>query len=118
MNKLRAFLLRKFAHAAIAAGPSTFDMAEVLDNGGLCLARLPKGILGEETAQLVGSFIVARTWQAAARRARHCIGPRAPALDGPSLAPKPLAPASRGLAGSAAAAVKSARTSLVALARR
>jgi Type IV secretion-system coupling protein DNA-binding domain len=70
MNKLRAFLLRKFAHAAIAAGPSTFDMAEVLDNGGLCLARLPKGILGEETAQLVGSFIVARTWQAASRRAR------------------------------------------------
>ena len=70
MNKLRAFLLRKFAHAAIAAGPSTFDMSRVLDSGGLCLARLPKGILGEETAQLVGSFIVARTWQAAARRAR------------------------------------------------
>ena len=70
MNKLRAFLLRKFAHAAIAAGPSTFDMGQVLDNGGLCLARLPKGILGEETAQLVGSFIVARTWQAASRRAR------------------------------------------------
>ena len=70
MNKLRAFLLRKFASQAIAAGPSTFDMAGVLDHGGLCLARLPKGILGEETAQLVGSFIVARTWQAAARRAR------------------------------------------------
>jgi hypothetical protein len=70
MNKLRAFLLRKFAHAAIAAGPSTFDMGQILDNGGVCLARLPKGILGEETAQLVGSFIVARTWQAAARRAR------------------------------------------------
>ena len=70
MNKLRAFLLRKFAHAAIAAGPSTFDMAQVLDGGGLCLARLPKGLLGEETAQFVGSFIVARTWQAAARRTR------------------------------------------------
>jgi len=70
MNKLRAFLLRRFARAAIAAGPSTFDMAQVLDGGGLCLARLPKGILGEETAQLVGSFIVARAWQAAARRAR------------------------------------------------
>src|SRR5215472_7798037 len=70
MNKLRAFLLRKFASQAIAAGPSTFDMNDVLDDGGLCLARLPKGILGEETAQLVGSFIVARTWQAAARRAR------------------------------------------------
>src|SRR5215472_4033910 len=70
MNKLRAFLLRRFAHAAIAAGPSTFNMAEVLDNGGLSLPRPPKGILGEKTAQLVGSFIVARTWQAAARRAR------------------------------------------------
>jgi len=70
MNKLRAFLLRRFAKQAIAAGPSTFDMSQVLDGGGLCLARLPKGILGEETAQLVGSFIVARTWQAAARRAR------------------------------------------------
>ena len=70
MNKLRAFLLRKFARQAIAAGPSTFDMAQVLDSGGLLLARLPKGTLGEETAQLVGSFLVARTWQAAARRAR------------------------------------------------
>ena len=70
MNKLRAFLLRRFARAAIAAGPSTFDMSAVLDDGGVLLARLPKGILGEETAQLVGSFIVARTWQAAARRAR------------------------------------------------
>jgi hypothetical protein len=48
MNKLRAFLLRRFARQAIAAGPSTFDMSEVLDSGGLCLARLPKGILGEE----------------------------------------------------------------------
>jgi hypothetical protein len=70
MNKLRAFLLRKFARQAIAAGPSTFDMTGVLDDGGLLLARLPKGILGEETVQLVGSFLVARTWQAAARRAR------------------------------------------------
>jgi hypothetical protein len=70
MNKLRAFLLRRFARQAIAAGPSTFDMSAVLDKGGLLLARLPKGTLGEETAQLVGSFLVARTWQAAARRAR------------------------------------------------
>jgi hypothetical protein len=70
MNKLRAFLLRKFARQAIAAGPSTFDMSAVLDHSGLLLARLPKGTLGEETAQLVGSFLVARTWQAAARRAR------------------------------------------------
>ncbi|MFB8177671.1 type IV secretory system conjugative DNA transfer family protein [Streptomyces sp. NPDC055966] len=69
MNKLRAFLLRDFARRAIAAGPSTFDLAGVLD-GGILLARLPKGALGEETARLLGSFIVAGTWQAAAARAR------------------------------------------------
>ncbi|WP_431953112.1 type IV secretory system conjugative DNA transfer family protein [Actinacidiphila sp. bgisy167] len=69
MNKLRAFLLRDFARRAISAGPSTFDLAQILD-GGILLARLPKGSLGEETARLLGSFIVAGTWQAAAARAR------------------------------------------------
>lgn len=69
MNKLRAFLLRDFARRAIAAGPSTFDLQKVLD-GGILLARLPKGALGEETARLLGSFIVAGAWQAAAARAR------------------------------------------------
>ncbi|WP_338672647.1 DUF87 domain-containing protein [Streptomyces sp. SCSIO 30461] len=69
MNKLRAFLLRDFARRAIAAGPSTFNLSSVLD-GGILLARLPKGALGEETARLLGSFIVASTWQAAAARAR------------------------------------------------
>ncbi|MEV0961237.1 DUF87 domain-containing protein [Streptomyces sp. NPDC049910] len=69
MNKLRAFLLRDFARRAIAAGPSTFDLTSVLD-GGILLARLPKGALGEETARLLGSFIVAGTWQAASARAR------------------------------------------------
>ncbi|WP_226962443.1 TraM recognition domain-containing protein [Streptomyces sp. C8S0] len=69
MNKLRAFLLRDFARRAIAAGPSTFDLGQMLD-GGILLCRLPKGALGEETARLLGSFIVAGTWQAAAARAR------------------------------------------------
>ncbi len=69
MNKLRAFLLRRFVRQAIAAGPSTFTMSQILDHGGLLLARLPKGVLGEETARLLGSFIVAAAWQAASRRA-------------------------------------------------
>lgn len=69
MNKLRAFLLRSFARQAIASGESTFHLADVLD-GGILLARLPKGALGEETTRLLGSFIVAKTWQAAAARAR------------------------------------------------
>ncbi|MGW4365496.1 helicase HerA domain-containing protein [Nocardia takedensis] len=69
LNKLRAFLLRPFVHAAIAGGPSTVDFADVLDNGGICLVRIPKGSLGEETSRLVGSLLVARTWQAVTARA-------------------------------------------------
>ncbi|MEV6602744.1 DUF87 domain-containing protein [Kutzneria sp. NPDC051319] len=69
MNKLRAFLLRPFVRDAIAGGHSTVDMSEVLD-GGICLVRIPKGSLGEETTRLVGSLVVARTWQATTGRAR------------------------------------------------
>jgi hypothetical protein len=70
MNKLRAFLLRPFVKEAIAGGRSTVDMAKVLDEGGICLVRIPKGSLGEETTRLVGSLVVARTWQATTARAR------------------------------------------------
>ncbi len=69
MNKLRAFLLRPFVRDALTAGPSTVDMARVLD-GGICLVRIPKGSLGEETTRLVGSLVLARTWQASTARAR------------------------------------------------
>ncbi len=70
MNKLRAFLLRPFARTVVAAGPSTVDMGGVLDRGGICLVRLPKGTLGEDATRLLGSFVLARTWQAATARAR------------------------------------------------
>lgn len=69
MNKLRAFLLRPFVRDALAGGHSTVDMSAVLD-GGICLVRVPKGSLGEETTCLVGSLVVARTWQATTGRAR------------------------------------------------
>ena len=69
MNKLRAFLLRPFVRDAIAGGHSTVDMNTVLD-GGICLVRIPKGSLGEETTRLIGSLVVARAWQATTGRAR------------------------------------------------
>jgi hypothetical protein len=69
MNKVRGFLLRPFVRAAIAGGPSTVDMDVVLNRGGICLVRIARDALGMETARLVGSIVVARTWQAATRRA-------------------------------------------------
>ncbi|MFJ4790043.1 type IV secretory system conjugative DNA transfer family protein [Streptomyces sp. NPDC088794] len=75
MNKLRGFLLRPFVRDALAGGPSTVDMDQVLD-GGICLVRIAKDALGTETAHLMGSIVVARTWQAATRRARIPQGKR------------------------------------------
>jgi hypothetical protein len=49
---------------------SSFDMSTVLDRGGILIARLPKGQLGEDTARLMGSFVFASVWQAATARAR------------------------------------------------
>ncbi|MEV6495772.1 type IV secretory system conjugative DNA transfer family protein, partial [Actinoplanes sp. NPDC051633] len=69
LARLRAFLLRDFVRRTLGAPQSSFDMRRVLD-GGILLARLPKGQIGEETCRLMGSFIVASAWQAATGRAR------------------------------------------------
>ena len=69
LNKLRAVLLRPFVRRTLASGPSTIDMHSILD-GGICLVRLPKGSLGEDSSRLLGSFLLARVWQTATHRAR------------------------------------------------
>jgi hypothetical protein len=69
MNKLRAFMLRDFVRRVVGRPGAGFDMGRALD-GGVCLVRVPKGVLGEDTARLLGSFVVAKVWQAATHRAR------------------------------------------------
>jgi len=75
LNKLRAFLLRDFVAQTVAREQSTVNLRKALD-GGILLVRLPKGVLGDETARLLGSFIVAAIWQAASERARSAQGVR------------------------------------------
>jgi hypothetical protein len=77
MNKLRAFLLRDFARKVVGRPHSSFDMRGILD-GGICLARFPKA-MGEDTSRLLGSFVVAKVWQAAISRARLSPAQRRPA---------------------------------------
>lgn len=69
MNKLRAFLLRGHVRAIVGQANPKLDIDSLLSDGGLLLARIPKGTLGEETSRLLGAFVVARVWQAAMRRA-------------------------------------------------
>lgn len=68
LYKLRAFLLRPAVREIVDAPTSTLDVGRLLD-GGLLLVRVPKGLLGEDTARLLGSFVVAKVWQAATARA-------------------------------------------------
>ncbi len=70
LNKLRAFLLRRTVRTIVGQEKTTFPLTDVLDHGGLLLARLPKGTLGEDTSRLLGGLLVARVWQEALRRSR------------------------------------------------
>src|SRR5262249_36935668 len=47
LARLRAMLLRRFVRRVVGQPRSSFDMADILD-GGILLARLPKGVLGED----------------------------------------------------------------------
>lgn len=69
LNKLRAFLLRRPVRAIVGQEQTSFDLEAVL-NGGLLLARLPKGSLGEDTSRLLGALLVARVWQQVLGRSR------------------------------------------------
>ena len=70
LSRLRAFLLRPFVREVVGSTTSSFDLATDVLDGGILLARLPKGVLGDDTARLLGSFVVAKVWQAASQRAR------------------------------------------------
>jgi hypothetical protein len=69
LNKLRSILLRPTVSNILGQSASTVDLKQAMDTGRIVLISLAKGLLGEETSQLLGSFLVARIWQAAMARA-------------------------------------------------
>ncbi|WP_160050818.1 type IV secretory system conjugative DNA transfer family protein [Nocardiopsis sp. FR4] len=72
LNKLRAVLLRDFARDLLAARPQhSLDLPELLDRDAVVIARLPKGVVGEDTSALLGSLVLAQTWSAVLARARQ-----------------------------------------------
>ena len=67
LSRLRGVLARRFARDLLGAARSSFTLADVLD-GGILIARLAKGEIGENTAQLVGSLLLSGLWSAATAR--------------------------------------------------
>ena len=71
MNKLRHFLLRPFVRQVVGTPGTGVNMARLLNTGGILLVRVPKGTLGDDTARLLGSFVVAKVWEAITARVRR-----------------------------------------------
>jgi hypothetical protein len=69
MNKAR-FLLRDGVRHVLGQAAPKFDIAQVFTKRKVVLVPLPKGLLGGETASLIGSLVVSQVWQAAQARAR------------------------------------------------
>ncbi|WP_156959537.1 type IV secretory system conjugative DNA transfer family protein [Nocardia sp. BMG51109] len=78
ISRLREVLSHRFAHDLFAAPAATFDLTEILD-GGILVARLPKGELGDGGVQLVGSLLLSGIWQATTRRVQTPVDDRADA---------------------------------------
>lgn len=71
LNKLRDFLIRPRLRRLLCQPRSTVDLRDVVDSGKILLADLSVGQWGQSAAELIGSFLVAKLWQAVlARSAR------------------------------------------------
>lgn len=68
LNKLRDFLIRTRIRRLLCQSQSTIDLRHIIDSGGILLADLSAGSWGHESSNLIGSFLVAKLWQAARRR--------------------------------------------------
>ncbi|WP_335989829.1 type IV secretory system conjugative DNA transfer family protein [Glycomyces sp. MUSA5-2] len=66
LARLRSVLSRKFIRQVIGdpADELCIDLPAALDNAGIILVNLPKGVLGDDAARLLGSLIAAGVWQA------------------------------------------------------
>jgi hypothetical protein len=64
MNKLRPLLLRPELRAIVGQTRGSFDLRRVFTERKVLLVSLSKGLLGPETAALLGSLVVSQLWQA------------------------------------------------------
>jgi hypothetical protein len=68
LNKLRSFTMRSGVRAMVGQVSPGFDTSTVFTDKRVLLVPLRSGLLGSETAQLLGSMVVARLWQLAQAR--------------------------------------------------
>ncbi len=69
MNKLRQFLLRPELRAILGQSEPKFQMSDIFRKRRIVLVQLNKGIVGPESAKLLGSLLIGQLWALALGRA-------------------------------------------------
>ncbi len=70
LNKARQFTARPSIRAIVGQAQAAISMQRIMAEQKIVLAYLPKGLIGSETAQLLGCLILTGIWQAATERTR------------------------------------------------
>jgi hypothetical protein len=78
LNKVRQFTARPAIRAIVGQAKPRLTMRQIIEQKKVLLVHLPKGLIGSETAQLLGCLVLTAVWQAAAERAALTPGKRHP----------------------------------------
>ncbi|HRJ06526.1 MAG TPA: type IV secretion system DNA-binding domain-containing protein [Candidatus Saccharibacteria bacterium] len=68
LNKVGAFTANPIIRNIIGQPKSTFNIREIMDEGKILIVNLSKGLIGEDNAAILGSFIVTKVQLAAMSR--------------------------------------------------
>lgn len=68
LNKVGAFTANPIIRNIIGQPKSTFDIRELMDEGKILIVNLSKGLIGEDNAAILGSFLVTKIQLAAMSR--------------------------------------------------
>lgn len=80
LNKLRALLSRTAVRRMLGQATPKFSLDELFSRPRIVLVSLNKGLLGPETARLLGSLLLTQCWQAIQRRAMRLASKRHPVM--------------------------------------
>jgi hypothetical protein len=68
LNKVRAFTARPDIRAIVGQFAPRLSVRDIIDQRKVLLVHVPKGLIGAETAQLLGCLVLTALWQAMAER--------------------------------------------------
>jgi hypothetical protein len=80
LNKARQFVSRPMIRAIVGQAGPAISLRRIIEQQKVLLVHLPKGLIGAETARLLGCLVLTGVWQAFAQRAalppaeRHAYG--------------------------------------------